>query len=191
MKKFATRSNVFTAPECPDKGVLGPPSYNGRVVKGMLKAIDAVNSGIRFLLIFLMTVLTIVVFTQVIYRFVLESPLTWSEEVARYSLVWMTFLGAALGVRYNALIGVEFVVNLLPKSLRDGLRYVVYVLCMVFFIAIVIQGIKMVEAVHLQESPALGLPMSVAYAAVPVGGLLMLMNSLAGVIELAKGGKKS
>jgi TRAP-type C4-dicarboxylate transport system permease small subunit len=68
--------------------------------KGFTKVIDGLG-------IFIFIALSVIVFLQVVFRFVLRLPAPWSEEMARYLLVTMTFIGAAIAVRYQSHLLVE------------------------------------------------------------------------------------
>ncbi len=78
------------------------------------KMLDRVNSLAEYAVCALLAVMVVVVFLQVIFRFVIRSSLPWSEELARYLMVWIVFLGASIGVKRKSHIGVEAVVALLP-----------------------------------------------------------------------------
>ncbi len=84
----------------------------------MDKSIGYLNFIMKHFLNLIMAVLTGSVFTQVVFRFVINKPLAWSEELAIYCLVWLTFLGAAYAMSLKAHIGVDFFIELFPISIR-------------------------------------------------------------------------
>ena len=126
----------------------------------------------------LTAVLASVVFVAVVTRYFFNFPLAWSEEVSRYSFVWLSFLGAEVCLRKGAHIGVDLLVRSFPGSiqhhLETGGRLVMGIMLAVLFIA----GIKVTVVAHDQQSPALGMPMSYVYLALPVGAALMLWELL-------------
>ena len=77
------------------------------------KISDQINSVIEYIALVLLFLMVVVVFLQVIFRFVLHSSLSWSEEFARYTMIWLSFLGISIGVKKKAHIGVEIFENLL------------------------------------------------------------------------------
>ncbi|KKM11399.1 hypothetical protein SY88_09235 [Clostridiales bacterium PH28_bin88] len=149
----------------------------------IVKGIDQINRVVTWVVVILLATMSVVVFAQVIYRFVLEAPLTWSEEVARYLMVWITFLGASLGVRNKALIGMEVAVGLLPPVLKRAAINLVSLITFCFLLVVLYYGIKMTGVTARQFSPAMQIPMSWPYLAVPVGAVLMLMNTVAVNLE--------
>jgi len=126
----------------------------------------------------LMAVLALVVVVAVITRYLLNFPLAWSEEVSRYSFVWLSFLGAEVCLRGEGHIGVDLLVRGLPTNVQRCLDKWGKLLMGVMLLAVLISGIKVTVVAHDQQSPALGIPMSCVYLAVPVGAALMLLELL-------------
>ena len=81
----------------------------------MFSRIDlSIRRVTAFFVILLMVAMTVSILVGVFYRYVLNSALTWPEELARYAMVWVTCLGASLALRYGEHVAVEFVVQKLP-----------------------------------------------------------------------------
>lgn len=124
----------------------------------------------------LLAAMAIVVFLQVIFRYVFHASLPWSEELSRYILVWLTFLSASIAVRRNAHIGVEAVVNFLPLKAKKAVKSIAYLLTFILFIILIYYGGKVVQITMHQMSPAMRIPMGYMYAAVLVGACLMTLH---------------
>lgn len=152
----------------------------------LLKGIHFMNKLISVLLAILTVITVAAVLGQVIFRFVLEEPLVWSEEVARYCLVWITFLGASLAVRNRDLIGMEALVRKFPPALQLRVEILVQVLSIIFFLVMIFYGTQTTLRVAGQRATAIGISMAWVYAAAPVGGFLMLVNSLAWLADYSK-----
>jgi TRAP-type C4-dicarboxylate transport system permease small subunit len=121
-----------------------------------------------------MSVMVVVTSLQVIYRYVLSAPLSWSEEASRYCFVWIVFLGAVLGLERGVHIGVDLLTNRLPPVIRQPLAVVSHVLIGSFCILVAYASWPVLEVNMLQRSPALDLPMTYVYVAIPVSMLLMV-----------------
>lgn len=152
-----------------------------------IKTVQLINTVIKYFLILMMFVMVVVVFLQVVYRFVLDNPLAWTEETARYLLVWITFLGAAYAMGSKAHIGVDLFMNMLPKSLRKILLIITTLLSLVFFAVMVTQGYILSQRTMMQTSPAMGLPMGYVYLVIPISGVLLMINLLYTVIGDLRG----
>ena len=141
----------------------------------LLKGIDI---SLNWVLAIVLTVMLVVVSAQVWYRFALNDPLTWSEEVARYLFVWISFLGSAVGVRSKVHLGIDLIDKLLSPNGRKIMTVVVNLLIQIFLVVVIFWGIRILHVVQFQKSASLGIPMTYPYLAVPVGSAFMLLNSL-------------
>lgn len=137
-------------------------------MRGRLQLVDGMT-------IFLLVAMCGATVVGVLDRFVLDLGLGWTEEVSRFLLIWVSLLSAAIAVRERK----HFMVDLLGTvvggpRLAAGLDAAARLLCFLFLVGVVAYGFRLVMVFHPQLSPALGLHMSVVYAAVPVSGMLML-----------------
>ena len=132
-----------------------------------------------FSVIILLAVLVIVVFAQVLGRYVFHSSIFWSEELSRYVTVWATMLCSSVCLRRGAHMGIRFVHDLLPELLRKYTSLMVYSAIMIFLMIVFANGIKLVDKTWAQLSPTLLMPMGIAYLSVPVGAALMMVQNLA------------
>lgn len=135
--------------------------------------------------------MSLTVMLQVLTRFIFDLPLRWTEELSIYILSWVSFLGASVGIKRWAHIGVEAFVILLPKRLQHYVSLLSLGLCMVFFVIMIYFGFEIVQKQITtgQVSPAMRIPMYLAYLSVPVGGSFMLIRTIQVFREtLAKGG---
>ena len=126
----------------------------------------------------LLSIMTVVVFYQVFCRFVIKAALPWSEELSIYILAWVSFLGASIGVKRGAHIGVEAVIQLFPKKIQRYFVLFSYCICTVFFVMIVYYGMLIVQKQIItgQVSPAMRIPMYYAYLSVPVGSTFIVIR---------------
>ncbi|MSQ73810.1 MAG: TRAP transporter small permease [Betaproteobacteria bacterium] len=123
--------------------------------------------------------MTLVVLLGVFTRYVLNDALAWTEELARYSMIWLTWLGGGLAIRRGAHIAVEFVTDALPEKARSVVvmfgRVAVF-----FFLGVCLwYSIELTARVSAQSTIALGISMQIPYASIPVGSLLMAYHLLA------------
>lgn len=154
----------------------------------MMKWIGYLNWGVKHLLNMLMAVLVTVVFLQVIFRFVLGSPLAWTEELARYSLIWLTFLGAAYAMSLRAHIGMEFFVNLFRTPGKKALYLIASIASLMFFLLMVVEGYNLAMQGMAQTSPVLRIPMGMIYMIIPVSGAILIINMAARFAQDFKSG---
>lgn len=150
----------------------------------LLRALGVVESGIVTVSLLAMI---IVVFLQVFSRYVIHSSLPWSEELARYLMTWAVFIGASIGAKEGVHIGVAAFVNLLPRALQKA-NIVLSGLCSMAFglITSVVGYLAVARIAHMEQlSPAMELPMWIAYLPICVGSFLMAIRfGQAMVLEL-------
>ena len=119
----------------------------------------------------MLAVMSVVVFLQVIFRFVIKASLPWSEELSRYLLVYITYFGCAYGIKTGAHLGVEAFVLNLPKTVQKAINVLVQIGGLVVCVLILKFGadIVMSQMQSGQLSPAMRLPMWTIYSAIPIG----------------------
>lgn len=120
----------------------------------------------------------IITFWGVVARFVLNDASVWAEEAARYLTVWGVFIGASLGAKKGAHIGVEAFVVFLPKRFQQYVNIITTVICIGFCCMIAFIGYDYAMRLFKtgQLTPAMRIPIVIAYAAVPIGCALMTIR---------------
>jgi TRAP-type C4-dicarboxylate transport system permease small subunit len=121
---------------------------------------------------------------QVISRYALNAPSTFSEEILRYGMIWLSFLGAALACSRGTHMAVDLLREASKGWLRRALRVLVPVSFLVFSVTVlIIGGLQAMDIAGNQSSAVLQIPISWVYAAMPVGGVLLAIYSLLNLAE--------
>lgn len=147
------------------------------------RALERVAEGAILLLVLGMVVACL---AQVIWRYVLNDPLTWSEEAARYLLVWASFLCAWLAWRARAHLGLDVLVVRVPARLRPLLDRGMEAAVAGFAVLSIQVSERMVSVGMMQPSAVLEIPMGWVYLAWPVAAGLILGDVLVGWITGAR-----
>ncbi|MBP1932470.1 TRAP transporter small permease [Ammoniphilus resinae] len=150
----------------------------------LLRLIDSFNKWLTILLGIVLAVMSIVIISQVLSRYIFGIPLPWSEELARYLMSYSVFVGAALALRKQQLIAVEFISERLSWKPRRALKVAINVISIILFAILFMKGIEMMGKVGTQLSAGMQIPMSIPYASIPIGAILLTMNAVAVIIEL-------
>ena len=111
----------------------------------------------------------------------------WVEEIGEYALAWLTFIGAAIGIRRGTHFAVHLVTDRLPPRLRRAIIAGHYVLLVGFGGLLAIYGWEVSELNSQSYSPALDLNLRWLYLSAVVGGLLILVYSLAALADALRG----
>ncbi len=143
----------------------------------MWKALDRFFAAVDKIFVALSFVtlagMTILIALQVFFRYVIHAPLAWTEELARFGFIWMTFFAGYLGARRGQHIGVELIQNLFPAGVKTGMKFVSTLAASVFFFMISYYLITLWGKLAMQTSPALNIPMNYIYLGMLVGALFM------------------
>ena len=148
----------------------------------MHKVIRIIDTLLKNFLIGLMVALVAAVSWQVISRYVFASPSSWTEEVARFLMIWIGLLGAAYAFRTRAHLGLD----LLPKKLTgrsaEILKLFTLVVVVLFSVTVLIIGGGKLVALTWelrQYSAVLGMPIAFVYSVIPAAGLLICLYAIA------------
>lgn len=162
-----------------------------RILSAAQRAVDAI---VRWVIIALMLVMTVAVCLQILFRYVFNVPLGWSEEMARFAFVWVSFFGASALMRMREHINVTIFLDRLPARLQTVgvfLANLVAVLCVYFFI---VGGIALTANEWRQLAPATEIPMGWVYLAIPVSSGLMAIwvaiQTIQAAVQLVGGGRR-
>jgi len=142
----------------------------------MLKRI--LSNSVEWVCMVLMVLLSIDLLLGVFSRYVMVRTFTWYDEIARVCFVWLTFLGAAVGVKRQAHFRLLIVVDRLPPRLRQAAVILLPLVVILFAGVLIQQGLVFLDLGKLQQTPVMGLPKTWIYAAIPTGGALMILYSL-------------
>ncbi len=147
-----------------------------------IKFTERVNEVLKIALTAIFMTMTLSTFLGILVRFVFRAmdfqvTLPWTEELSRYLMIWLVFIGASLAARSDQLISVEVLVHTLPKFVGNVIKLFSLLITFIFFIYLTfigydlafIQGFK-------QTSPILGIPMTIVFLSMFIGAILGMLN---------------
>lgn len=145
------------------------------IVDGASKGLDLVC---RVLAAAFLVTIAVAASSQVVGRYMLGQSPIWLEELTRYSFVWMTMLGAGVLVRANGHAVIDVFVVRFHGVSRTAHTIMVYLFILFAAVILITQGVKIIGIVHKQLSPAMRVSMAYVYAAVPVGGVVIVVHCI-------------
>ncbi len=131
----------------------------------------------RWVVIVILAAMALMVFANVVLRFLTDQSILWVEEVSRYLMIWLTFLGAGLVFRYGGHIGIDALQDRLPRY-AAAIRTVIFVFLLGFFGFMVWIGFRYAALTWGQTTPVMLIPVGVVYLAMPVGFALLILHLL-------------
>ena len=144
-------------------------------MKTFERAFVAIN---RWILILLLAAMSVIVFTNVVMRYTTHESLEWAEEVSRHMMIWLTFLGAGLVLRFGGHVAIDNLHRAVGTKSAQAMRAVIVAGLAVFFIVMTVASSQYVYATRFQTTAATDIPISYIYGAMPVGFVLMLIHLL-------------
>lgn len=140
---------------------------------------DGIDAATRFVAVPIGIATVLIVFFEVLMRYVFRAPLITSVELARLGFVWSCFLGAALGVKRGSHIRFVFFLEKCGPIGGALVRVGVSLLCTAFFAFLVLKGVEMTQRVYETFFPALGFSQLWLYLPLPVSAAVMLIHGIA------------
>ena len=154
------------------------------MLKGLRKSRKALCGVLEFALIIAVAVLTLDVLWGVATRHLLGGQAKWTEELARFLLIWVSMLGSAAAFGEKAHLGVDYFVGLMDPAARRIMEIFSYIVVLLFTIFIFIKGGYTLVSNNLgQLTPALQISMGYVYAAVPIAGLFIIVFTFEQLLE--------
>lgn len=147
------------------------------VIRNIVKMIENITALMALVMMFCL-------FWQVVTRFVIKVPSIWTEEVARYSFIYMAMLGAAIGVKNSTHFGMNLIADKLHGKVSEFYaRYIVNGIILICSVIITIYGYEFAVGFGLTRvSPTFLVPMTWFFIVIPLSGILMTVFSLYNII---------
>lgn len=147
---------------------------------------NKIDKVLAKLLIIIMSIMVINVLWQVFSRYFLGAPSSFTDELARYLMIWIGILGAAYVSGRNKHVAIDVLPSRLSVKTQKKLRLVVRILIILFCLfALVLGGARLVYVTYVldQYSPALQVPLAVVYMVIPISGLLIIYYKISDILN--------
>lgn len=137
--------------------------------------------SVEWLLVFLLGLMVILVFGNVVLRYGFNSGLVFSEEVSRFVFMWLTLLGALLAMHHRAHLGMNSVIAALPVMGQRVVRFISDLIMLICCLMLAWGTWEQVVLAMADRAPVTGIPMGIVFSALlicSIGMVLMLMHGL-------------
>ena len=132
----------------------------------------------------LLAAMTLLVFLQVLFRYVLNHPLDWSEELASFAFVWMALLGASIGLKRKEHPRLDLIANLFPAKVQRIVVGLYNVAILFMLLVLFVYGWKLTAAMTSQLTAALQYSVSYVYAVLPISAAIMFVHLSVQTLDL-------
>ena len=136
---------------------------------------DALNKQISKLVVSLLFLLSLLLGVSVFYRYALNDSIYWSNEVARYMLAYITFLGATMAHKHKAHIRIDMIFSYISKKNQKNIEIIISLLFIAFWILILLGSIKLFPLFMMQTTATLQVPFAFPFASLPISAVIWLI----------------
>lgn len=150
------------------------------------RAVEVLNRWVRWICILFSGALFILVMAQILFRYVIKISAPWTEEAARYLMIWMALLAAGIAFQKGQHFNIDFVTSRLKTGTQRKLAVFTCLLTFIFVLCIILWGVPFAKLGFFTISPGLEITMFLPYLAVPVAGGVMLLNLIVHLAGLGK-----
>ncbi len=140
------------------------------------KVYSTIEEILKVIVFIFLALMVVNIFGNVLLRYVFRYPIAWTEELARYLMIWFGFIGMSLALKYDEHVYISFVTKLFPKKVERFLIFLSRIVMLIFLIAVLIYSIKVIPVLSRQKSTALQVPMYIPYLSVTFGSALMILH---------------
>ena len=151
------------------------------------KICDSLSHATKMIVAVIMGTLVILIFTQVVLRYLFASSLLWIEELGRFMFVWLMFLGISIGVYKNKHIAITFMWSILPKMGTRLFQLISILLVGGFFAFLAYKGFEFSLINLAGESSVLFIPLGYVYFIMPIASLLCVLYSINAIRRFLSG----
>lgn len=156
------------------------------MLKTLFKGIDRMTGA---LIILSFSIMCIVIFVQVITRYIFSFSLPWAEEVGRFLFLALSYFGVAMGMKRKAHLRVDIGLLYMPPAARKFFEVLAQIICAAFFIFLVYEGATMTMKVWRIEQTAISIPLPIwiVWACIPFSAFLTTLQCLKNLYEIISG----
>jgi TRAP-type C4-dicarboxylate transport system permease small subunit len=158
--------------------------FEGAFMEIIQKISGALGKLLNVVVVVLLALMSVLIFAQVLGRFIFRNGLFWAEELSRFSMVTMVYLGAGLACKYRDHIAVTILDEMLKGKIRKIYRIGIALISIAFLSILTYYGFFVLGTVGGQLSANMQISMSVVYVMIPIGAVIMILYLLIEIIEI-------
>ena len=137
-----------------------------------------IRKSTEIIIVFLFALLVVVVFYQVLSRYLFNEPPSWTEELARYFQVWIILLASSVCIRKGSHLAVDYFGHRFSMGIKRIINIAMNILIVPYILVVIVFGWKLMVVGQYQLSPALQVKMSFVYVIFPLSGILMFLEAI-------------
>lgn len=144
----------------------------------------SVDKLVRLFIGLVLFIMLLLVVLQVFLRYVFHMPLAWTDEISRYLMTWLVFIGASAASREGSHIGVTIFFDKFGSAVRKAIGLLINIAICGFLGIVIYQSFFLLKTVKITGSPVLQMSMAIPYASVFIGCVLVLFQTLISSLKI-------
>ncbi len=144
---------------------------------------DTINKQISKLVVSLLFLLSLLLGVGVFYRYALNDSIYWSNEVARYILAYIVFLGATMAHKHKTHIRIDMIFSYISKKNQKILEIIISILFISFWVLILLGSIKLFPLFMMQTTATLQVPYAFPFASLPISSVIWLIYCIDDILQ--------
>ena len=162
------------------------------MVETLKKISSAIDKAVTAICIVLMAVMTIIVLIQVSSRISPMKNPNWTEELSRYVMIYIAYIGASTGIKEWSNVGVDFIIERLPKPCKFAMNIIIRLAILAFWCFALYLSIQVFPKTgRFQKSASMGFQILYAQCSIIIGSVLCIIQGIIQTITYAAGGVKN
>jgi len=153
-------------------------------MRAILTISNILGKMLEFLIVFLLMLMTVLMFAQVLGRFVFQNGLFWAEELSRFTMITLVYLGAGVACKNKDHISVTILDGILKGTTHKLYRVFVALLSIAFLILVAKVGFSVLHVVSSQKSANMQITMNLIYMVIPISSCIMIFYLLMEILQL-------
>jgi TRAP-type C4-dicarboxylate transport system permease small subunit len=162
----------------------------GNVIGRLELILGQINTPIlavcRWLAVSILAAMTVIILASVFFRYVLDDALPWSEEIAKYLMVWLTFIAAPVAFRMGSLVSIQALPDALNGWKNELLQIIIQIIIISLMIMFIDIGIFLTKNAMIQRASSIDFSIAYVYASMPLGAFLILLVALQYLLEASR-----
>ena len=150
------------------------------IVDVMMEIIDVIIAA-------LVAAIILVTIATVFFRYVIQQPIGWSEELSLAGFAWFTFLGAGSAIRKKTVVSLDFFYDMFNRPLKKTVKLITTVICIAAYLMVIWLGFQMSLKGMLSTTPYLKVSYFYIYLSIPIGGVFSILALLANLMDVLTG----
>jgi TRAP-type C4-dicarboxylate transport system permease small subunit len=142
------------------------------------KFISVMDNILKYVLAALLIGMVAIIFLQILTRYVFQSPLSWSEEVARYLFIFVTYLGVSRAIGTGGHIAMDILTSNLKPRAHSLVNLIIDLIVAFYFAFLIYTSMLLLPIIARQFTPALNISYVFIYIAIPLGSLISIIYLL-------------